>query len=870
MNLIYQTKRIFDCFFEIVQNIKDSVIIESIQKLIPNFFIIDDKNFEKKYADFLAQTIIYCYFFGWVKYCLNNNSPKDFSKDLIQDYLQSDNLSIHSILDLIITISHEKLDKNIEGIITVLRNSNFKKIFPKRNQIYQKYLIDFYEKFIHGYNSQIQKDHGVVFTPIPVVDYILQSIDFLLKNKFALPEGLFSFESKGQPIVKYLDPATGTMTFPSRLAFLAKSKYNENMPLFHAWINEIFMKRVFACEIMVAPFFLGHFIIQGILQELGYKTHSEDTFHLFLNNTLNISILDVSKSSKSMDNFLQQEFLNVMGLSQTENISVIMGNPPYNTNNKMQNQSQAIIELLKDYKEDVTIDNLKRLQDDYVRFFRIAHYIIEKNEQGIIGFITNNTYLDGPSYVGMRKALYTFFDEIYILNLHGNQRKNYRGIEDQNIFDVKVGVAIIFLVRSKVRRLEKALHYYELWGKKKTKLDFLTESSNKFEALLNNHKFEKFAVQPPEYRFLKIHLTPDQAHALNRFKTFPSVTDIFMEHRTGTFTHRDRLVVSDRESTLQENLALFFKGELTKLEERGIKITNTRDWNYENVIKNKLTDLSNAMKNRKRYLYRGFLRKYLIFDQALLEPGCDRKDAQMQISPENPALLLTSGLRVLPYNHVFITDIPVDSNAFRFSSAEFFPLKWNENHNISEKFISLIKNQFPNLELEKIAEIIFYYCYGILFATKYRQLYAHALIYEFPRIPIAKTESLLTKVSELGKILANLHLITEKEVYHPRYLQIQGEGKPTLTDFLYIEGDHKIIMISQKNHYCIGPVSPSVWNFTVGGYCQLQLWLNNFKGKELNIQEFNYFIEMIENITQTLEIIEKIDLIYPEIDIERN
>ncbi len=307
-------------------------------------------------------------------------------------------------------------------------------------------IVHFYETFLAEYDPAERKRRGVYFTPEPVVSYIVHSLHELLKTVFGKPDGL---ASDG---VTLLDPAAGTMTF---VAHAARQAVTEFETKYGAGSREDFIRRhvlknFYAFELMMAPYAVGHLKMGFFLEELGHRLADDERVRFYLTNTLDTEELDQSKlpglSSLAEESHLAGE------VKQETRILVILGNPPYSGHSS--NVGDWIQGLIDDYKqvdgEPLGEKNPKWLQDDYVKFLRFAQWKIEQAGCGVVGMITNHSYLDNPTFRGMRQSLMKTFDDIYILDLHGNSLKKETcpdGSKDENVFDIRQGVAICFMVK---------------------------------------------------------------------------------------------------------------------------------------------------------------------------------------------------------------------------------------------------------------------------------------------------------------------------------------------------------------------------------------------------------------------------------------
>jgi predicted helicase len=278
------------------------------------------------------------------------------------------------------------------------------------------------ENFLNETDPQLKKGNGIFFTPYPVVSFIVRSIHEILKEKLCKPLGL------ADETVKVLDPAAGTGVF---LIAAARLAIDEMARIFgkekaHTFARRYILNNLYGIEKEMSLHAVACLKLAHFFQSLNLRLHADERFHLYWADALE---------------------------NKTGNIpfNVILGNPPYSGHSS--NKGQWISEKIKDYYPP-NEKNVKWLQDDYVKFIRFAQEKIEENGQGVVGFITNNAYLDNPTFRGMRKSLMSSFDEIYILNLHGNAMKKEKcpdGSKDENVFNIRQGVAVTFFIKKKSR-----------------------------------------------------------------------------------------------------------------------------------------------------------------------------------------------------------------------------------------------------------------------------------------------------------------------------------------------------------------------------------------------------------------------------------
>jgi len=463
---IYDAKSLAEELAKRTMFLRDEVVAQELreekdkeEKFITGFyeafkqFLISGLT-KEDFADLYSQTITYGLF------AARTRAKNGFNRKLAYDNIPP---TIGILRDIFMFISFGKLTQQMEWIIDDI--SEVLAITDVNKILYQYFhegkgkdpIFYFYETFLAEYDPKTREKRGVYYTPESVVSYIVRSLNIILKEKFNKPDGFASNS------VTVLDPAAGTLTFLAESAKLAVeefvSKYGEGGK--ENLIKEHILNNFYAFELMMAPYAVGHLKMSFILEELGYKLQKDDRFKLYLTNTL------------EMEELAQTELPGMASLSEESHLAgkvkkeqpilVILGNPPYSGISA--NMKPEMVRFLKEdkngaksyYKVDgkpLEERNPKWLQDDYVKFIRFAQWKIEQAGEGVLGFITNHSYLDNPTFRGMRQSLMESFNEIYILDLHGNSLKKEKcpdGSKDENVFDIRQGVAIALFIKRNIQ-----------------------------------------------------------------------------------------------------------------------------------------------------------------------------------------------------------------------------------------------------------------------------------------------------------------------------------------------------------------------------------------------------------------------------------
>lgn len=402
---------------------------------------------EEAFADMYAQTIAY----GLFAARIFDPTPENFTRMEAASLLPPTNPLLRAFFKHLGSYDFDNdpaVAWCIDEMCALFLHADIHKILEEfsRKKGFEDPIVHFYETFLAEYNPKLRKSRGVYYTPEPVVSFIVRSVDAILKSKFDKPKGL------ADQSVYVLDPATGTATFLRAVIALVHNYFVEKgqAGMWDAYVPEYVLKRIFGFELLMAPYSIAHLKLGQQLRETGYKFTSSQRLGIYLTNTLE----EAAKKSESLlglAKLISDEGDAASHIKRDEPVMVVLGNPPYAVSSA--NSGPWITKMIRDDyypKDEIKEANPKLLLDDYVKFLRFAQWRIEQTGHGIVAMITNHGYLDNPTFRGMRQSLMNTFDEIYVLDLHGNSKKKERtpdGAEDKNVFDIQQGVAICLLVK---------------------------------------------------------------------------------------------------------------------------------------------------------------------------------------------------------------------------------------------------------------------------------------------------------------------------------------------------------------------------------------------------------------------------------------
>ena len=807
---------------------------------------------KQQFADLYSQTITYGLFASRMR------CEGDFNRKLaVYDIPRS----IGILREMFEFISLGDLPPQLEWIVdeisNVLANVDVKKIFSEffRNKKGEDPVFHFYETFLAEYDPEERERRGVYYTPKPVVSYIVRSLHLILKEKFDLEDGLANDN------VTILDPAAGTLTFIADAIKQAvnefTSKYGEGGK--EGFIKEHILKNFYAFELMIAPYAIGHLKISFLLDELGIRLQDEEV-KFYLTNTLELE--DIEQTSLPGMASLAEESRKAGEVKKRIPILIILGNPPYSGISA--NKGKWITGLIHDYRyvdgKPLGEKNPKWLQDDYVKFIRFAEWKFNQVERGVLGYITNHSYLDNPTFRGMRQHLMKSFDEICVLDLHGNSLKREKcpdGSKDENVFDIRQGVAISFLIKKGTnQKRDCKVFHSEIWGLREKKYERLSShniSTTKWKKLHPHSQFYFFISR--DERFLSI------------YEKFPKVTEIFPLNGVGMTTARDKFVIDiDKKSLLNrvkhfknsrysdDKLHTFF--QINKKKGWSIR----KAWNTLQKIPDKELE-----KHILPILYRPFDIRWIFYHDAVVWRTV--KKIMCHMTKGNLAMCIGRAGQVVglekPWNVVYCSEFIEDFNVFYRGGCANFPLYLYGNQDKKPNINRILYKDLENSYGKKPSpKEIFYYIYLILYSNTYRIKYAEFLKTDFPRVPFTTDYNLFSKMGRLGKKLVDLHLLKSELLSHP-IAKFQGKADNIVEKPVYKKEEGKVYI--NKTQYFEG-IEQDLWEYQIGGYQVLYKWLKDRKSRKLSLEDIKHYCTVVTALQKTIEIQEEIDKLYPDVE----
>ena len=838
------------------------------------------------FADIYAQTIAY----GMFAARLHDDTPENFSREEAAKLIPKTNPFLRQIFN---NIAGNDLDERIawvvDDLVTVFQATDLKTLMAtyKRDKRHHDPMIHFYEDFLSEYNPKLRKSKGVWYTPQPVVGFIVRAVDEILQKEFGLSDGLADYSMIERQVaveqsrdkrtadgmkhmmqrfhrVQILDPATGTGTFLAEVVNQIYDRYRDQQGFWQQYVEQHLLPRLNGFEILMASYAVAHIKLDMLLSETGYQHQSDKRLHVYLTNSLEESN---NEPRTLFAQWLSREATEANVIKRDYPVMVMIGNPPYSISS--QNNGKWITNLIADYKKNLNEKNIQPLSDDYVKFIRLGQYFVEKNGSGILAYISNNSFVDGITHRQMRLTLMQVFDEIYILDLHGNSRKQEiapDGSKDENVFDIMQGVSINIFVKTnrKERGRLASIYHRSIYGSRELKYSFLNDSS--FSTL----EWENLTPTEPYYFFVPKDFSVKEEYD-NGFK----IDHLMTLYKTGIESGRDDLFISSSKGELEQKIKEVI--ENNNILRDKYKIKDTASFRIGNHISGKSYEESKIVPIK----YRPFDNRYIYYDKDLLRrPFYDLMKHFLR-EEENLALCTCRQQKAFDFQHILVSDAITERCYVSLQTGEVsyvFPLYiyncdfGNEGRtvNFNKELYNKIAqglNYLPcyddNILVDPTSEYngvlypqdLFDYIYAVLHSPSYRERYKEFLKIDFPRIPYPTDWEKFRDLAEKGEELRELHLM---------------EDIPSKTGVSYpVAGSHQVDCYRWDNNrvyinadqYFEG-VPESAWNFYIGGYQPAQKWLKDRKGRVLSFDDLKHYEQIIYVLQQTERIMQEIEHLF--------
>ena len=757
-------------------------------------------------------------------------------------------------------------------------------------------VIHFYEPFLAAYDNELRNKRGVYFSPRPVVAYIVRSVHELLQTEFGLEDGLASTVTWGEmrekrqdlnlpdgvmasdPFVCILDIATGTGTFLYEcievIERTMKEKWCKELQT-NDWYDPIILARwkeyvpihlltrLYGYELMMASYSIAHLKLAFKLGETGYQLKEFERLHVYLTNSLEESGHDQQNLDGIMP-ALAKESIEVNKVKINTRFTVVIGNPPYSGHSS--NNGEWIAQLMRDYYfvDGIPLaeKNSKWLQDDYVKFIRLGQYIIKKTGVGLLGFISNNGFLENPTFRGMRKSLLDTFSNTYVLNLHGNMKKKEQspdGSIDVNVFDIQQGVAVTIASRNgNISTFSIA----DLFGVREEKYSQLSAGT------AVSGDWTTFPVMAPFYLFA----SRDEDLSVE-YDSYVPINQAMPVHSLGIVTARDNFCLSFTREDAWKTVQDFVKMTPEKAREHYSLGPDARDWQVS-LAQSDLKKSGITQKRLRQVLYRPFDLRWSYYTGHSRGFHCMPRGEVMRhiIELENIGISTTRSVEVGNFHHILCSSTIIGHHCVSLKEVNYlFPL-WlaPEDGGLGmEAHANFTPIFLRNFGKKVKIEDIFSYIYTVFHCSNYRARYAEFLKSDFPRIPIPSDVELFRNLIKLGRQLVDLHAMKMFKVGKQSNIYI-GTDNPKIVRIGWLDNTVWLDIPTIKSGQQMMPgtigfreVTEQVWNFNIGGYQICHKWLDDRRkaDRTLSADDISHYQKIIEAISETIRLMAEIDTV---------
>lgn len=832
-----------------------------------------------------------------------------FLKEMLESFLQAggrkggmdfDELGIHEVVEL---LRGEETD-----LPAILRD------FGNKTRG-EDPVIHFYEHFLSAYNKKLRIQRGVFYTPQPVVSYIVRSVHELLRTEFGLEHGLADITTWGEfiqksqinhpqseiklppltdepgetrtispdePFVQILDPATGTATFPVEVIDVihrhlkerwrpAGPEVPDNRPEFKTftdywnhYVPNHLLPRLHAYELMMAPYAIAHMKLGLKLAETGYRFGTEERARIYLTNALEPWMKQLPLIGFDA---LAHEAAAVNEIKRHKRFTVVIGNPPYSAISS--NLTPSLRRIVDPYRfvngekirERSMLQFEKNIQDDYVKFLALSQAHLSDAGWGICGLITNHSYLDGPTLRGVRWNLLTAFHRTWFLDLHGNSNKGEEspaGKANENVFDIKQGVAVAVLLKSPVLTADEVVKLGGLWGARTEKYQALAAQT------LLATEFDPIQPKAPYYYLVP----PDGSEGATEWEGWPSVSDVFGKRSTGTESGFDDLLVAYTLPELKARLARFCdpsasKGELAAEfdfpEGHAAKIFGRR------------LELRTMSDNEfKQFQLRAYDYRFAALRKEILKTNSF--NVMLDLSEQCPGLVTTRQTKE-NFAAFAVKSFAGHKITSGYDRSYVFPLFTRDADSLIPTKLSCLSRQVlvhfhrlggsaGNDDDNRLSIDVFNYALAVMNSSTYAKMFNSQLKRDFPRLPLTGSLELFRELARLGGELVALHLLESPALETP-LTEFTGSSKlvtkPGWADgTVWLDAGGKKAATTPGSSGFRG-VPEQVWNFHIGGYQVCEKWLKDRKGRTLSAEDITHYHKIVVALSETIRLMAEID-----------
>ena len=836
------------------------------------------------FADIYAQTIVY----GLFAARYHDTTLETFSRQEAATLIPQSNPFLRKLFQY---IAGYELDNRliwlVEELVQIFLATDVASVMHNFGKSTRQNdpIIHFYETFLAEYDPALRKSRGVWYTPEPVVSFIVRAVDDILKSHFNLPQGLADTSKTTIKVktdkrdgrtasgyveidkelhrVQILDPATGTGTFLAQtVRHIYDSQFASMQGAWSGYVKDHLLPRLNGFELLMTSYAMAHLKLDMLLTETGYKPEGNaERLRIYLTNSLEEHHPDTGTLFAS---WLSTEANEANHIKRDAPVMVVMGNPPYSVSSS--NKSDWILKLIADYKKNLNERNIQPLSDDYIKFIRYGQHFIDKRGEGVLAYISNNSFIDGLIHRQMRKNLLESFDEIYILDLHGSTAKKEKatdGGKDENVFDIMQGVSINLFIKTgnKAKGFLGRVFHHDFYGKREAKYSALNDG------LIANLPWQEIQYKAPEYLFIQKDAEVEKVYMLGF-----SLTELFLLNSSGIKTHRDQFVIDISKQSLSERIKRFYDLNISDdVIKHEMELKENSDFDVSKVRRQGNFDESLI----RTITYRPFDNQSIYYDTKLIDRNRFKVMRHMLVG-KNLGLCALRQFTDAEFSFVNVVESIIDNRTFYSNKGEvnLFPLYTypDDSELLAET------SRIPNLNMAIVDEIatclglcfnhektdtantfapidILDYIYAVLHSPDYRKTFKEFLKIDFPRVPYPNDLNKFWELVAKGGELRQLHLL-EVGAINQLITSYPENGNNLVDKPSYDDGR---VYINDAQYF--DGVPKLAWEFYIGGYQPAQKWLKDRKGVSLGYEDILYYQKIIKVMIETDRLMQAIDQI---------
>lgn len=843
----------------------------------------------REFADMYAQTIVYGLFIA--RY--NDTTPDSFDRYEAIKFLQEESELLKQFFMHIAGSGrkHPTLEGVIDKLCALYRICDISALLERDER--KDTIIHFYEEFLTFYDPALRKSLGVFYTPVQAVQYLISAVDKVLLEEFDIEGGISNNEqikakvpcepyqvsrSKWSneteisvPRVAILDPACGTGSFGAEIIKYIKNTYfsGTRSAFYENYIQQEngLLSRLIGFEIMMTSYVVAHLKIRRTIDEtLGHLPNVQLPTNIFLTNTLAPPMSEVERGEQlTLFDFsaaITDEAYHADTWKVRRPIKVIIGNPPY----LAASTNPYDISAYKTETDGVTDFGERKhwLNDDYVKFFRFSEQIIDKNKEGVLAFVSNNGYLDNPTFRGMRGSLLRTFDKIYIVNLHGSANKKETapdGSKDENIFDIMQGVSLFVGVKKTKKTDWAKVYYTDVWGTRETKLNTLAKGDLAFTQLKLDQKMAYFI--------------PFGSNDKDAYDKGVGLAELFPTNVTGIVSGNDGVAIAPTRNELTRRMDIVKNAteekEIFNLWGRFSRGQTAEKIQNDVLSEGIVTPISFRPFDSRWTYYSGNSCGWVLWPREKSTMGHLLAEETSPIGANIGMVFCKTSRSFFPpfvskniiAHRLFsaMCEITYIAPLYLRSESALTGEDWTANLN-EEAFNKLTRY----LSVKPSPIEVFDYVYGILHDPNYCKKYEQYLCRDFPRVPVINepedersegaffvSEELYREYVAAGERLRKLHLM---QIKSPATLALEP-NTPDNMEIGAVKYKNGVLQLNANKQ--INGISQAVWDYQIGGHQVLDKWLKEHKGETLTIDSFAHIENMVGLIEETIRIRRKLE-----------